>query len=209
MSDVRGAFVKGGRAAGWGGAVAVGLGALALWVGATSLWPSVAVWFGRTPGSAIDLDRERRLDQFVTMQAGMADRAVGRSIFWEPAAPPPPPPARVERASEPREEPPPAVYGGPELVAILGDVAWFEGDAVLMAGDEPEDSEDASLRVLRTDAPWGARVVWRGVEFDITLFERTTDDFLSGDAAEEDGAGVEVDDGSGDAASELPAEDEP
>ena len=64
-------------------------------------------------------------------------RFQGRSAFFKPlrkAPPPPPPPKRVDPIvdePEPDPGPPPAplTYMGPDLIAIIGDEAWFSHSA--------------------------------------------------------------------------------
>ncbi|MBL8745352.1 MAG: hypothetical protein JNK58_03240 [Phycisphaerae bacterium] len=96
----------------------------------------------------------------------------GRSMFFVPPRPTPPP-AEVE-SSEPEEPPPPARYGGPAIIAMINRTVWFEG------GNRLREDEAASggLRVVSVNAPWGARIEWRGQEWDVPLFDRTTSRFL-------------------------------
>lgn len=110
-------------------------------------------------------------------------RLTGRSPFFTPAEPPPPPPPPPPPREEEEEEeenpgpppppPPPARYGGPEMVAMMGDVVWFANDKRLRVGEE-----DSGVTVVSTTPPWTAKLLWRGIEFDVQLFERTTADFL-------------------------------
>lgn len=91
----------------------------------------------------------------------------GRSIFFTP--PPPPPPVVREPVERPPSGPP-ARYGGPALVAMIGDTAWFADGRRLVVG---EDATGSDLRVIETSPPWYARVAWQGGEYTVTLFDRT------------------------------------
>lgn len=96
------------------------------------------------------------------------DRFRGRSLFFIPA--PPPPPAPVVRDPVERIPPgPPARYGGPALIALMSDVAWFADGRRLAVGD----NSDGDLAVLEISPPWYARVAWAGGEYTVTLFDRT------------------------------------
>lgn len=90
----------------------------------------------------------------------------GRSIFFTP--PPPPPPVVREPVERPPSGPP-ARYGGPALVAMIGDTAWFADGRRLVVG---EDATGSDLRVIETSPPWYARVAWQGGEYTVTLFDR-------------------------------------
>jgi hypothetical protein len=92
----------------------------------------------------------------------------GRSLFFVPAAPPPPAPPATAHDDIPRETPKPTRYGGPALIAMVNDTAWFADGTVLKAGGEPS----GGIRVLRVNPPWSAAVEWSGVEFDVKLFDR-------------------------------------
>ncbi|MDG1898820.1 MAG: hypothetical protein P8I74_03040 [Phycisphaerales bacterium] len=102
------------------------------------------------------------------------ERFNGRSLFFTPPInrkpPPPPPPAppKVEVEEKPPPPPPPPSfppnYTGPELVAILGEEAWFkerssDNDPLtrLGIGDDHED-----IDVLATDPPRGITVNYQG-----------------------------------------------
>jgi hypothetical protein len=98
-------------------------------------------------------------------------RIDGRSLFFVPSAPPPPaPPPRPGTGEPPPPPPPPPAptrYGGPEIVALINDTVWLEGGEILSL----DDSADG-VTVLAVNAPWSARLLWREVEFDVSLFGR-------------------------------------
>jgi hypothetical protein len=95
----------------------------------------------------------------------------GRSVFFVPSPPVPPPPAAPPKTEEDNKPPPPptkpASYGGPKLIGMVNGVAWFDDGKRLSAGSEAKDD----LKVKEIQAPWGAVVEWKGVEFKISLLE--------------------------------------
>lgn len=143
---------------------AVGLGLLVLLASAPGLLSALL-----TPQP----DPPRAIDRAGRAQAGRFETHVaqinGRSLFFIPAPPPPPSegPAIV-RDDGPREPLRPARYGGPGLIALVNDQAWFADGLVLAVGGEAADG----LRVISADPPWSATVLWSGVEFKVPLLER-------------------------------------
>jgi hypothetical protein len=95
----------------------------------------------------------------------------GRSMFFIPGAPPPPPP--VAEDSEP-ETPPPSKYGGPAVIATINGVVWFDNGTRLRS----DEAASGGLRIISINSPWGARIEWSGQEWDVPLFDRTTQQFL-------------------------------
>ncbi len=170
---------------GWLGWLAVVAFGLALYAGVASVVPAAKDFFGRTSSSAVSIDanlRERGLERFSSDLERDATRFTNRSAFFVPPAPipppPPPPPPRDEEEDPepvvPREPPPPSRYGGPSIAYVWDDRVTFENDMTLTAGGEGQ----SGVEVLSTNLPWSVKVRWRGVEFDVQLFERTTSDFL-------------------------------
>ncbi|MFG0284811.1 MAG: hypothetical protein ACF8R7_10360 [Phycisphaerales bacterium JB039] len=97
-------------------------------------------------------------------------RIDGRSLFFIPGPPPPPPQPPPPPDGDPPPPPPdpkPTRYGGPEIVALVNDTVWLEGGETLGL----EESADG-VTVLAVNAPWSARLLWREVEFDVSLFGR-------------------------------------
>ena len=109
-------------------------------------------------------------------------RFKGRSAFFKPVrkAPPPPPPApkqdveQIQRTPPPDPGPPPAPssYMGPDLIAIIGDEAWFRGSGSgssavirLKAGTEKD-----GLKVVSTSLPSMVTVEYRRGVYEIDLF---------------------------------------
>ncbi|MFN0011145.1 MAG: hypothetical protein ACKVS8_05810 [Phycisphaerales bacterium] len=69
-----------------------------------------------------------------------------------------------------KEAPKPAVaarYAGPALVGMAADEAWFADGKRVKLG-----ATDFGVSVLALDPPWGARVLWSGAEFSVSLFDR-------------------------------------
>ena len=170
---------------GWLGWLAVLAVALALYVGVRTAIPAAGDFFGGTEGSAVTMEanvQERGLERFNAGLERDASRFTNRSAFFVPPAPippppPPPPPREVEDDPEPvvpREPPPPSRYGGPEITYVWDDQVIFDNDMTLTVGGEGQ----SGVEVLSTNLPWSVKVRWRGVEFDVELFERTTSDFL-------------------------------
>jgi hypothetical protein len=92
----------------------------------------------------------------------------GRALFLVPivvadatAAPP------EEPDDEPQEPERAATYAGPGVIAMINDSVWFSSGARIKAGEEAD-----GVKVLAVDAPWSARLLWRGGEFTVNLFER-------------------------------------
>lgn len=96
----------------------------------------------------------------------------GRSMFYLP--PPPAPPARVVEEHEPEAPPPPAKYGGPGIIAMINGTVWLDNGTKLRL----DEASSGGLRVISLSAPWGARIEWSGKEWDVPLFDRTTERFL-------------------------------
>lgn len=116
--------------------------------------------------SVAEAERQSRPPDYAAL-VGQID---GRSLFFipdRPPAPPPPPVARDDRPPPP--PPPPSRYGGPALMAMLGDIAWFADGKVLKVGEE-----SGSIRLVSLDPPWSAVIEWQEVEFTVPLFDRDT-----------------------------------
>jgi hypothetical protein len=52
---------------------------------------------------------------------------------------------------------------------MMGDTVWFDGGDRASVGQEAGDVE-----VVATSPPWSATLRWRGVEFEVDYWERTT-----------------------------------
>lgn len=137
------------------------------------------------PASVSEPPAEQQKERITRYETGLDRRVAqinGRSMFIAPR--PPKAPEASEEKQDDKPPPPPATYGGPGLVAMVYDRVWFDDGRVLGVGD-PEDS---GLAVVDVSPPWIARLRWRGVEFDVTLFSRTTPEFLAKPEGEKAGS---------------------
>ncbi|HVZ94333.1 MAG TPA: hypothetical protein VG797_07475 [Phycisphaerales bacterium] len=160
------------RYLGWWGCGALVVILVALWaigrqvpalVGAVFLPRSVAA-------EAVEKSAERSEQFKQAIDANLA-QVNGRSMFYVPGAP-----RAVAKVEEKKDDKPstPSSYGGPRIIAMINNKVWFD-DATSMKVGEGEKSE---MKVVAISTPWSARIAWRGVEFDVPLFDRTTEKFL-------------------------------
>ncbi len=150
--------------------------------GLISIATSVSPFFERSSEAIGDPQTKALLEQHDMLITMDIARFEGRSAFFKPVRkappPPPPPPAPkvVEKDPVVQGPPPPppatATYMGPELIAIIGDEAWFRGsgsgaDAVmrLKAGIEKD-----GLKVVSTTLPSMVTVEYRRGVYKIDLF---------------------------------------
>jgi len=167
------------RSIGVAGAVAVGLVALTLIVGAALLWGVAGAVLAPGAGGAAESEAEQqeRVERFEEAMRDRLAQVGGRSLFYTPPAPSEEDAEPVEVAEEdgPEEdEPKPRRYGGPDVMGVVNGAVVFKGGDVVRLGDERD-----GVRVVDVDgSPWSVRLEWRGVEFDVPLFERTTDSFI-------------------------------
>jgi hypothetical protein len=94
----------------------------------------------------------------------------GRSFYVKPPRPVrrPTRPILPTVPDEPEErDPTPTRYGGPEIIALVGDAVWFDNDMRLAVGEQQGDLEVVAVR-----APWHATLRWKGGEFVEPLFDR-------------------------------------
>lgn len=118
-----------------------------------------------------------RHDELIAMDVA---RFKGRSAFFKPVRKPPPPApttpvspvTTIERPPDPGPPPAPSTYMGPELIAIIGDEAWFRGSGSgssavirLMAGNEKD-----GLKVVSTKLPSMVTVEYRRGVYELDLF---------------------------------------
>lgn len=112
-----------------------------------------------------------RTEQYNASFEGYLAQIHGRSIFYVPGAP-----RKARPEEKPKDDKPaaPTTYGGPKILAMVNDKVWFDDSSSLVSGGEGR----GDLKVLGINGPWSAKIAWRGVEFDVPLFDRTTDRFL-------------------------------
>ncbi|MFM9959468.1 MAG: hypothetical protein ACKVZJ_15535 [Phycisphaerales bacterium] len=168
------------RPLGVAGGAAVGVGLLAA---AALGWSTVLLAQAAfTPSKVAEPPAAQQQERLAKYEAGLDKRAAqseGRSMFFAPVAPNKP--VEEEKKEDDKPPPPPVTYEGPGLVAIVYDRVWFDDGRSM----SPADAEDSGLAVVDVSPPWAARLRWRGVEFDVTLFSRTTDEFLDSPKTEE------------------------
>lgn len=116
-------------------------------------------------------ERESEIKRAESTLKLAGERVAARSPFF---------PLKPKQPDTPRNTP--RVYGGPDLVAIYDDSAWFRDGRRLKIND----TSDTTLSVISVNPPWGAKVRWMGAEFDITLFERSKDILTSGNSFKSD-----------------------
>lgn len=158
------------RRLGVGGRLAIIVAVLALAATALGLPGLVSALLARSVKvEAVAPDDPKRAQELADAMDSYVKQFDGRSLFFVPSAPPPPPPAPVINAeATPTAPPPPSRYGGPLLIAMVNETAWFDDGRRLKAGADA----DGDLRVKNLEAPWAALVEWKGVEFRVSLFDR-------------------------------------
>ncbi len=160
--------VKAGPA--WVGRLALGIAACAafvlVWQGVklvrTALLPSPTAFVQADAGGA---DRAKARGEALDEAVARLD---GRSLFYTPSKPGEVVAAPTEAAEDEPEEVAPDKYEGPAITAIVLDEVWFGANKRAKAGGETVDG----VKVLSTNAPWGAKVEWRGKEYEVSFFER-------------------------------------
>lgn len=154
----------------WVGRLALSVAACAalvlVWQGVklirTALLPSPTAFVQADAGGGDRFQaRGEALDEAVA-------RLDGRSLFYTPSKPGEVVAAPTEAAEDESEEIAPDKYEGPAITAIILDEVWFGANKRAKAGGESVDG----VKVLSTNAPWGAKVEWRGKEYDVSFFER-------------------------------------
>ncbi len=161
------------------GAVAVACAAAALVIGATLAWGVASAALAPAPGGAETTAAEEadRIERFEASTAERLAQINGRSLFYTPPPPREEEPVEVaeEAPEDAEDEPPrPVRYGGPDVIAVINDTVWLRGEEYVRVGEE-----SGGVRVVSVDgSPWSVRLEWRGEEFDVEVFERTTPEFL-------------------------------
>jgi hypothetical protein len=156
------------------GVLAIGAAALAGVVVVASLWPvgrALVMRASADPVPSPNVEAESK--RYAQALEGHVAAIRGRSLFFVP----PPPPVTI--AERPRPTPPPApprpveppkptIYTGPAIQAIVFDTVWLADGKKIRLGEAAKDD----LALLRIDGPWGARIAYRGTEFDVPFFDR-------------------------------------
>lgn len=151
------------RGTNFGVAAAVVL-AVTLLLLAVIAWPLLSLRFGtRTsestsaPGGGGGAPEE-----FQTALDANLRQVTGRSMFF----PPLPMSPKEELVSTPKA----TRYAGPAIVAMVNGAVWFSDGQRLEVG---QSSPSGKMKVISLKAPWSARILWDGGEFDVGFFERS------------------------------------
>ena len=135
------------------------------------------------------------------MQAYLADhdrdlatyreRFEGRSLFFRPPAPPrPAPKPTTKKKTDDVPVPPPPIpttYGGPVVIAVIGDQVWFKSkdNLKLRIGEE-----GSGVKVLATNPPWTVTLAYAGGEYDVPVFKDYQTKFSSNPLTERPTPGI-------------------
>ncbi len=119
------------------------------------------------------------------------DRFEGRSLFFRPRAPAvKPAPTRTSEKEPDEHLPPPAIpktYGGPIVIAVVGDQVWFKSkdNLKLRVGEE-----GSGVKVLATNPPWMVKLAYAGGEYDVPIFKDYQTKFSSNPLTEHPTPGI-------------------
>lgn len=143
--------------------------ALAIIVALWSIWPLMTdAWRGAPKKlSSVENNEEvqtRRNEAF----DGYLAQIQGRSLFHVPPPPQAPEPDKPVEVDPDKPPPPPTSYGGPAIVAMLSDTVWFASGKKMKLGDKEDD-----LEIISLTPPWMGKLRWKGVDFDVNLFEKS------------------------------------
>ncbi|MEE8153641.1 MAG: hypothetical protein V3T53_01630 [Phycisphaerales bacterium] len=118
------------------------------------------------------------------------ERFEGRSLFFRPRAPLRPAPrttVQKEPDTAPLPPPIPTIYGGPAVIAVIGDQVWFKGkdNLKLRVGEE-----GSGVMVLATNPPWFVKLAYAGGEYDVPIFKEYQTEFSSNPLTERPTPGI-------------------
>lgn len=164
--------------AGWFAVAGIALALITLTTASTALVKAFLV--RGADSTASQQQQTERLARFNEAFDRQLTQFGGRMAFYP--LPPPPEPKTVEEVKVEGPPPKPTSYNGPEIIALIGDTVWFKDGQVLHVGEKGS----GELEVVEPRGPWSAVLRWRGVEFDVPLFERTTQEFLETSQIEKD-----------------------
>lgn len=119
------------------------------------------------------------------------ERFEGRSLFFRPPAPavkPAPKPRSENKPEAPLPPPPiPMSYGGPVVIAVIGDQVWFKSKDNLRLG---VGEEGAGVKVLASNPPWTVKLGYAGGEYDVPVFKNYQTEFSSSPLTERPTPGI-------------------
>ncbi len=119
------------------------------------------------------------------------ERFEGRSLFFRPPAPAVKPAPKPPSKKEPDALPPPPLipmaYGGPVVIAVIGDQVWFKNkdNLRLRVGEE-----GAGVKVLASNPPWTVNLAYAGGEYDVPVFKDYQTEFSSNSLTERPTPGI-------------------
>ncbi len=152
------------------GRVAAGLGVLVTVLILVSGWGLVRALLVPSAGAQVAAKEDKaQADKLKGSFDAWIAQTEGRSLFLVPGP-------KVAVVEKPPEAPPtaeqskPSSYGGPGIIAMINDRVWFDDGKIVAAGAE----RDGDLRVVSLDAPWSAKLEWKGVEFSVPFFAHDT-----------------------------------
>lgn len=163
------------RLNGWG-MVGAAVVALCIVVIVMSGWPFVRDMVVRRVGDvgALEAEQERQVGLYASAMDERLKQINGRSMFFVPPAPADVAEKEKEEPKDQGPAPKPTRYAGPDVIAVINGTVWFGNDRRIPVGEE----EDGIKVMSVADSPWSVKLEWRGVQFDVQVFERTTDRFL-------------------------------
>jgi outer membrane biosynthesis protein TonB len=138
--------------------------------------PVVSALFMRVEALPAKTDEVKKAaERHASAMAEQVAAVKGRSLFFIPPPKPRPKPVEVAKEPEKPKDPPPPPkptrYGGPSIQAVVNGTVWF-ADGKRVAVGETHGSGGSAVKVVAADTPFGIKLKWEGVEFDVPLFER-------------------------------------
>lgn len=153
---------------GLAGAVAVAAGTLGVVVVGMSLYSFTRAMLTTAPAVDPANKGSKSVETYKAQFNNYLAQIDGRTVFILPGAPkakePEPPPAPPP--GPPPPPPKPTSYEGSAIMAMVMDTVWFENGTHLKVGDPEKDD----TQVVEVNAPWDAKLKWKGEEFTVPFF---------------------------------------
>lgn len=157
-------------AAGPMGLVAMVLFAASLVVAAGPVYRTLRAAMTPSPEAVSGkIDAKEQAEAYAGGFDGFVAQTSGRSLFYVPSAPGTEQVVVIEPEVSDGNGAPraPSKYDGPAIQAIVLDEVWFADGTKIGKGKSKGDTE-----ILEVNAPWDAKVKWKGGEFTVALFAR-------------------------------------
>ncbi len=140
--------------------VVIAVGALAVWT-ALPLLELPFISPGQPPAPVGEAALIKKQEAFAQLLAKSRDAVTAREPFGRLSGqrPPPTPSGPVT----------PRTYGGPGIIGMADNTVWFADGKKVRPGDTVDSG---GVTVIELDAPWSAKVRWRGADFTVAFFER-------------------------------------